>query len=163
MVAPRLALYATCSFGCLFRIVLMFGCLRLSVSPVCLCAMFNVSISMCLSGCLLSVCFFFVCCVFVWVRLCLCVYVCVCAFMHACTCVCVRMRVCVHVSVCPCVHVCVPVPAYVCVCVQVSPCEKCRCEPSGEVLCSVAACPQTECVDPEYEPDQCCPVCKSGE
>ncbi|XP_062374954.1 LOW QUALITY PROTEIN: brorin [Sardina pilchardus] len=45
---------------------------------------------------------------------------------------------------------------------KVSPCEKCRCEPSGEVLCSVAACPQTECVDPEYEPDQCCPVCKSG-
>lgn len=43
-----------------------------------------------------------------------------------------------------------------------SPCEKCRCEPSGEVLCSVSACPQTECVDPEYEPDQCCPVCKSG-
>lgn len=48
-------------------------------------------------------------------------------------------------------------------CTQVSPCEKCRCEPSGEVLCTVAACPQTECVDPEYEPDQCCPICKSGE
>ncbi|TRY87161.1 hypothetical protein DNTS_024227, partial [Danionella cerebrum] len=45
---------------------------------------------------------------------------------------------------------------------KVSPCEKCRCEPSGEVLCSVSACPQTECVDPLYEPDQCCPVCKSG-
>ncbi|KAF7221310.1 brorin [Nothobranchius furzeri] len=45
---------------------------------------------------------------------------------------------------------------------KVSPCEKCRCEPSGEVLCSVAACPQTECVDPEYEPEQCCPICKSG-
>ncbi|XP_026080138.1 brorin [Carassius auratus] len=45
---------------------------------------------------------------------------------------------------------------------KVSPCEKCRCEPSGEVLCSVSACPQTECVDPKYEPDQCCPVCKSG-
>ncbi|KAB5581795.1 hypothetical protein PHYPO_G00179740 [Pangasianodon hypophthalmus] len=45
---------------------------------------------------------------------------------------------------------------------KVSPCEKCRCEPSGEVLCSVSACPQTECVDPVYEPDQCCPVCKSG-
>ncbi|MEQ2225308.1 hypothetical protein ILYODFUR_016145 [Ilyodon furcidens] len=44
---------------------------------------------------------------------------------------------------------------------KVSPCEKCRCEPSGEVLCSVSACPQTECVDPEYEPDQCCPICKS--
>ncbi|CAG6017859.1 unnamed protein product [Menidia menidia] len=46
---------------------------------------------------------------------------------------------------------------------KVSPCERCRCEPSGEVLCSVAACPQTECVDPEYEPDQCCPICKTGE
>lgn len=45
---------------------------------------------------------------------------------------------------------------------KVSPCEKCRCEPSGEVLCSVSACPQTECVDPEYEPDQCCPICKTG-
>ncbi|KAK1905055.1 Brorin [Dissostichus eleginoides] len=45
---------------------------------------------------------------------------------------------------------------------KVSPCEKCRCEPSGEVLCSVAACPQTECVDPEYEPEQCCPICKTG-
>ncbi|XP_056616347.1 brorin [Triplophysa dalaica] len=45
---------------------------------------------------------------------------------------------------------------------KVSSCEKCRCEPSGEVLCSVSACPQTDCVDPEYEPDQCCPVCKSG-
>ncbi|XP_075906172.1 brorin [Nelusetta ayraudi] len=45
---------------------------------------------------------------------------------------------------------------------KVSPCETCRCEPSGEVLCSVAACPQTDCVDPEYEPDQCCPICKSG-
>ncbi|XP_062320626.1 brorin [Osmerus eperlanus] len=45
---------------------------------------------------------------------------------------------------------------------KVSPCEKCRCEPSGEVLCSVSACPLTECVDPKYEPDQCCPICKTG-
>ncbi|CAL8256877.1 unnamed protein product [Lota lota] len=45
---------------------------------------------------------------------------------------------------------------------KVSPCEKCRCEPSGEVLCSLSACPQTECVDPQYEPEQCCPICKSG-
>ncbi|XP_070281333.1 brorin [Myotis yumanensis] len=44
----------------------------------------------------------------------------------------------------------------------VSPCERCRCEASGEVLCSVSACPQTECVDPVYEPDQCCPICKNG-
>ncbi|XP_045142224.1 brorin [Echinops telfairi] len=44
----------------------------------------------------------------------------------------------------------------------VSPCERCRCEASGEVLCAVSACPQTECVDPVYEPDQCCPICKNG-
>ncbi|MGH0121590.1 UNVERIFIED_CONTAM: hypothetical protein FKN15_015020 [Acipenser sinensis] len=45
---------------------------------------------------------------------------------------------------------------------KVSPCEQCRCESSGEVLCTLAACPQTECVDPEYEPDRCCPMCKNG-
>ncbi|XP_078284120.1 brorin [Rhinoraja longicauda] len=45
---------------------------------------------------------------------------------------------------------------------RVSPCEKCRCEPNGEVHCSVAECAQVECVDPVYEPDQCCPVCKDG-
>ncbi|XP_064193432.1 brorin isoform X2 [Anguilla rostrata] len=44
---------------------------------------------------------------------------------------------------------------------KVSACERCRCEPNGEVLCTVAACAQTECVDPEYEPEQCCPICKS--
>ncbi|XP_029445616.1 brorin isoform X2 [Rhinatrema bivittatum] len=44
----------------------------------------------------------------------------------------------------------------------VSPCERCRCESNGEVLCTVAACPQTECVDPVYEPEQCCPICKNG-
>ncbi|XP_048418550.1 brorin isoform X2 [Stegostoma tigrinum] len=42
----------------------------------------------------------------------------------------------------------------------VSPCEKCRCEPNGEVHCSVAECAQVDCVDPVYEPDQCCPICK---
>uniref|UniRef100_A0A8C9U8F5 von Willebrand factor C domain containing 2 n=1 Tax=Serinus canaria TaxID=9135 RepID=A0A8C9U8F5_SERCA len=45
---------------------------------------------------------------------------------------------------------------------MVSPCERCRCEANGEVLCTVSACPQTECVDPVYEPDQCCPICKNG-
>ncbi|XP_056376217.1 brorin isoform X2 [Hyla sarda] len=45
---------------------------------------------------------------------------------------------------------------------MVSPCEKCRCEANGEVMCAVSACPQTECVDPVYEPDQCCPICKNG-
>ncbi|XP_075442575.1 brorin [Ascaphus truei] len=45
---------------------------------------------------------------------------------------------------------------------MVSPCEKCHCESNGEVMCTVSACPQTECVDPVYEPDQCCPICKYG-
>ncbi|XP_054847730.1 brorin [Eublepharis macularius] len=45
---------------------------------------------------------------------------------------------------------------------MVSPCEKCRCEANGEVVCTVSACPQTDCVDPVYEPDQCCPICKNG-
>ncbi|KAM4689338.1 brorin [Discoglossus pictus] len=44
----------------------------------------------------------------------------------------------------------------------VSSCEKCRCDANGEVMCTVSACPQTECVDPVYEPDQCCPICKNG-
>ncbi|XP_048367205.1 brorin isoform X2 [Sphaerodactylus townsendi] len=45
---------------------------------------------------------------------------------------------------------------------MVSPCEKCRCEANGEVVCTVSACPQTDCVDPVYEPDQCCPICKNA-
>ncbi|KAG8442703.1 hypothetical protein GDO86_011483 [Hymenochirus boettgeri] len=45
---------------------------------------------------------------------------------------------------------------------MVSACEKCRCDSNGEVMCTVSACPQTECVDPVYEPEQCCPVCKNG-
>ncbi|KAE8597145.1 hypothetical protein XENTR_v10016370 [Xenopus tropicalis] len=45
---------------------------------------------------------------------------------------------------------------------MVSPCEKCRCDANGEVMCTVSACPQTECVDPVYEPEQCCPICKNG-
>lgn len=45
---------------------------------------------------------------------------------------------------------------------MVSPCERCSCESNGDVLCTVSACPQTECVDPVYEPEQCCPICKKG-
>ncbi|OCT76031.1 brorin [Xenopus laevis] len=45
---------------------------------------------------------------------------------------------------------------------MVSPCEKCRCDANGEVMCTVSACPQTDCVDPVYEPEQCCPICKNG-
>nr|XP_034354199.1 von Willebrand factor C domain-containing protein 2-like isoform X2 [Arvicanthis niloticus] len=43
-----------------------------------------------------------------------------------------------------------------------SPCEWCRCEPSNEVHCVVADCAVPECVNPIYEPEQCCPVCKNG-
>ncbi|NWI88631.1 VWC2L protein, partial [Pitta sordida] len=43
-----------------------------------------------------------------------------------------------------------------------SPCEWCRCEPSNEVHCVVADCAVPECVNPVYEPEQCCPVCKNG-
>uniref|UniRef100_A0A5F9D4Q7 von Willebrand factor C domain containing 2 like n=1 Tax=Oryctolagus cuniculus TaxID=9986 RepID=A0A5F9D4Q7_RABIT len=43
-----------------------------------------------------------------------------------------------------------------------SPCEWCRCEPSNEVHCVVADCAVPECVNPVYEPEQCCPVCKNA-
>uniref|UniRef100_UPI00398F56FB von Willebrand factor C domain-containing protein 2-like n=1 Tax=Pristiophorus japonicus TaxID=55135 RepID=UPI00398F56FB len=43
-----------------------------------------------------------------------------------------------------------------------SPCEWCRCEASSEVHCVVADCAVPECVNPVYEPKQCCPVCKNG-
>ncbi|XP_067842986.1 von Willebrand factor C domain-containing protein 2-like isoform X1 [Heptranchias perlo] len=43
-----------------------------------------------------------------------------------------------------------------------SPCEWCRCEASSEVHCVVADCAVPECVNPVYEPEQCCPVCKNG-
>nr|XP_032801631.1 von Willebrand factor C domain-containing protein 2-like [Petromyzon marinus] len=45
---------------------------------------------------------------------------------------------------------------------KLSPCERCRCEADGEVTCVVSDCPLPECVDPVYEPKQCCPVCKHG-
>ncbi|TTA11861.1 von Willebrand factor C domain-containing protein 2-like [Bagarius yarrelli] len=43
-----------------------------------------------------------------------------------------------------------------------SPCEWCRCEPNSEVHCVVADCAVPECVNPVYEPEQCCPICKNG-
>ncbi|XP_032806938.1 von Willebrand factor C domain-containing protein 2-like [Petromyzon marinus] len=43
-----------------------------------------------------------------------------------------------------------------------SPCERCRCESNGEVACVVAECSDPECVNPLYEPEQCCPICKNG-
>ncbi|XP_074551351.1 von Willebrand factor C domain-containing protein 2-like [Halichoeres trimaculatus] len=43
-----------------------------------------------------------------------------------------------------------------------SPCEWCRCEPNNEVHCVVSDCAIPECVNPVYEPEQCCPICKNG-
>ncbi|KAG2460840.1 VWC2 protein, partial [Polypterus senegalus] len=45
---------------------------------------------------------------------------------------------------------------------QLSPCERCRCEANGQVYCTIGECPSLHCVDPTYEPDQCCPVCRNG-
>lgn len=50
-----------------------------------------------------------------------------------------------------------------CFCVQVSRCERCRCEANREVYCSISDCPAPHCVNPTYEPNHCCPVCRSGE
>lgn len=47
-------------------------------------------------------------------------------------------------------------------CPQPSPCEWCRCEPNNEVHCVVSDCAVPECVNPVYEPEQCCPICKNG-
>ncbi|KAK1902687.1 von Willebrand factor C domain containing protein 2-like [Dissostichus eleginoides] len=43
-----------------------------------------------------------------------------------------------------------------------SACEWCRCEPNNEVHCVVSDCAVPECVNPVYEPEQCCPICKNG-
>ncbi|XP_072927947.1 von Willebrand factor C domain-containing protein 2-like isoform X2 [Hemitrygon akajei] len=43
-----------------------------------------------------------------------------------------------------------------------SACEKCRCEADRQVYCLTAECPPVYCVNPSYEPNRCCPVCKQG-
>lgn len=49
------------------------------------------------------------------------------------------------------------------VCVfQLSRCERCRCQANGEVYCSISDCPAPHCVNPTYEPNHCCPICKAG-
>lgn len=49
------------------------------------------------------------------------------------------------------------------VCVfQLSRCERCRCEANREVYCSISDCPAPHCVNPTYEPNHCCPICKTG-
>ncbi|XP_015457101.3 brorin [Astyanax mexicanus] len=45
---------------------------------------------------------------------------------------------------------------------KLSRCEKCRCEANREVYCSISGCPALHCVDPSYEANHCCPVCKNG-
>ncbi|XP_030581809.1 von Willebrand factor C domain-containing protein 2-like [Archocentrus centrarchus] len=41
-------------------------------------------------------------------------------------------------------------------------CERCRCEANREVYCSISDCPAPHCVNPTYEPNHCCPICKTG-
>lgn len=55
-----------------------------------------------------------------------------------------------------------PPPHPLFLCSQPSPCEWCRCEPNNEVHCVVSDCAVPECVNPVYEPEQCCPICKNG-
>ncbi|XP_051894625.1 von Willebrand factor C domain-containing protein 2-like [Pristis pectinata] len=43
-----------------------------------------------------------------------------------------------------------------------SACERCRCEADREVYCLTAECAPVHCVNPSYEPNQCCPVCRQG-
>ena len=45
---------------------------------------------------------------------------------------------------------------------QLSRCERCRCEANREVYCTISDCPAPHCVNPTYEPNHCCPVCKAG-
>ncbi|CAG05966.1 unnamed protein product [Tetraodon nigroviridis] len=46
---------------------------------------------------------------------------------------------------------------------RLSRCERCRCGANREVYCSISDCPAPQCVNPTYEPNHCCPVCRSGE
>ncbi|CAK6979572.1 von Willebrand factor C domain-containing protein 2-like [Scomber scombrus] len=45
---------------------------------------------------------------------------------------------------------------------RLSRCERCRCEANREVYCTISDCPAPHCVNPTYEPNHCCPVCKAG-
>ncbi|KAK1878235.1 Brorin [Dissostichus eleginoides] len=45
---------------------------------------------------------------------------------------------------------------------RLSRCERCRCQANREVYCSISECPAPHCVDPTYEPNHCCPICKTG-
>ncbi|XP_030264665.1 von Willebrand factor C domain-containing protein 2-like isoform X3 [Sparus aurata] len=45
---------------------------------------------------------------------------------------------------------------------RLSRCERCRCEANREVYCSISDCPAPHCVNPTYEPNHCCPICKTA-
>ncbi|KAI4821845.1 hypothetical protein KUCAC02_007423 [Chaenocephalus aceratus] len=45
---------------------------------------------------------------------------------------------------------------------RLSRCERCRCQANREVYCSISECPAPHCVNPTYEPNHCCPICKTG-
>ncbi|KAM7372613.1 hypothetical protein PAMP_009769 [Pampus punctatissimus] len=45
---------------------------------------------------------------------------------------------------------------------RLSRCERCRCEANREVYCTISDCPAPHCVNPAYEPNHCCPICKAG-
>ncbi|XP_029997457.1 von Willebrand factor C domain-containing protein 2-like [Sphaeramia orbicularis] len=45
---------------------------------------------------------------------------------------------------------------------RLSRCERCRCEANREVYCTISDCPAPHCVNPTYEPNHCCPICKAG-
>nr|XP_054598189.1 von Willebrand factor C domain-containing protein 2-like isoform X2 [Nothobranchius furzeri] len=44
---------------------------------------------------------------------------------------------------------------------RLSRCERCRCEANREVYCSISDCPAPHCVNPTYQPNHCCPICKT--
>lgn len=43
-----------------------------------------------------------------------------------------------------------------------SPCEHCYCN-NGRVMCAIADCFMTPCVDAVHDPTKCCPTCPNGE
>lgn len=43
-----------------------------------------------------------------------------------------------------------------------SPCEHCTCTQMGRVMCAIADCFFTPCVNPIHDPNKCCPVCPDG-
>ncbi|XP_060572485.1 von Willebrand factor C domain-containing protein 2-like [Ruditapes philippinarum] len=46
---------------------------------------------------------------------------------------------------------------------QPTPCEHCFCSADGRVVCAIADCFFTPCVDAVHDPTKCCPQCPNGE